>query len=276
MAATKRTSSNRLAVISDACSYVLKARMDFAGAGDGTALQNRCWSQCRFGSKVAFNHPIHGVRPVGVRRAKNLIEDVKVNSEFLHIVFDGSEAEVDEVDGFTVDEQVVAGQVAVGHGLPVKAANACADALQRVPNGAFLRFWCVENVDEGCAFKVLNDELASFVIQIPYSRHGQARFPGANQEASFAHHAPNAQAVVKVGVTPRTGAALFPDGGLPEPHALPNLSLCPEVKAFGGREDHAVTQAPAFFKLQPHPFLEKGLVRGQVEAHEHHPPHVHG
>ena len=203
--------------------------MDFAGGGDGTALQNRCWAQFRLGSKVAFDHPIHGVRPVGVRCAKNLIEDVKVNPEFLHIVFDGSEAEVDEVDGFTVDEQVVAGQVAVGHGLPVKAANACANALQRGPNGAFLRLGCVENLDEWCAFKVLNDELTSFVIQIPDSRHGQARFPGANQEASFAHHAANAQAVVKVGVTPRTGAALFPDGGLPEPHTLPNLCLCPEV-----------------------------------------------
>ena len=250
--------------------------MNFACGGNGATLQDRSRPESTFLSEIAFNHPFHGVGPMGVRCAKNLVKNMQVYTEFFNIVFDGCQSKIDEMDLVSVDEDVVARQVPMGHGLAVKSPHASTDSMERCPNVAFLLAFGVENFDERDAFQVLDDELPSLVIQIPNGRDGKAGFPRTYQQACFAHHATDAKTVVEVWMAPRTGAPLFTYSGLTEPNPLPNLRLRSQVQALGGLEDHGTTHAWGFLKLQPYPFIEKGLMRGTVESHEHFPPHVFG
>ena len=258
VAATKRTPSSELAVVSNAGSYVLKTRMNFTCAGNGAALQDRSGAEFTFFSEVALNHPFHGAGPMRVGCAEDFVENMQVDAEFFNIVLDGGESEIDEVDLVPVDEDVVARQVSMGHGFTVKASHASTNPMERCSNITFFRSFGVEDFDERGTFQVLDDELPSLVIQIPHRRYGKAGFPRTNQQTCFAHHATNAKTVIEVGMTPRTWPSLFTDSGLTEPHPLPNLRLGPQVKALGRLEDHGTTQAWDFLKLQPHPFIEKG------------------
>ena len=81
--------------------------MDFPGRGNRSTLKHRGGATLRFRFEVALNHPINGALPLWVRCTENFIEHVEVNAKSLNIVFNGSEAEVDQVNLLTFDQNVV-------------------------------------------------------------------------------------------------------------------------------------------------------------------------
>lgn len=237
--------------------------MNFVGRRDGSSLQNRGWTQLFLSGQVSFNHPIDGICPVGMGGSKDFIEDVKVNAKALNVVLDGSQTEIDEVHLLCFDENVVARQIAVGHRFSVKASDTFSDPVEDATDGAFLSRFVVEDIDERCSCEMLNDELATFVIQVPYGRNRESGFSSPNEQSGLADHPTNTQTVVQIRVAPRPGASLFPNGWLAKPGSFPHFRLCAEVQTLKGCEDHATTNKGFFLKIHLHPFLEKGLVVGQ-------------
>ena len=71
-------------------------------------MEHRCRPEIVLGSEVALNHPINGALPLRVRCPQDLVENVQINTEALDIVLHRSKAKVDQVNGFSFDEDVVA------------------------------------------------------------------------------------------------------------------------------------------------------------------------
>ena len=164
----------------------------------------------------------------------------------------------------------------MGGGFSVKLPHRSAHALKRglrICSGGRI---IVEQVDERSAVQVFDDELAAFVIQIPYGRYRESSFPGANQQACFADHSTDAEAMVEVRVSPRARTTLLADGRFTKPFSFPNLGFCTEVKALGRLEDHGSLTKPLFLNIHAHPFLEKGSLLGLHETHDGKPPYVLG
>ena len=82
--------------------------MDLRSRRHGASLKYGSWTEFFFGSEVPFNHPVNGPFPLWVRGAENLVQHVLVNSKSLNIVLDGGETEIDEVDSFAFDQNVIA------------------------------------------------------------------------------------------------------------------------------------------------------------------------
>ena len=96
-----------------------------------------------------------------MRRSKNFIQHVKVDAESFHVVFHRRKSEVNEVDGFPIDEDVVAGQVAVGGGHTMEPTNRLTDANEHrlgILDGGGL---VVQHLDQWPSTEVLDDELTA-------------------------------------------------------------------------------------------------------------------
>ena len=82
--------------------------MDFRSRRHSTSLKYGSWTEFLFGSEITFDHPVNGPFPLWVRGAENLVQHVQVNSESLNVVLDGGETEIDEVDPFAFNQNVIA------------------------------------------------------------------------------------------------------------------------------------------------------------------------
>ena len=149
----------------------------------------------------------------------------------------------------------------MGGGYTMEASHRLTHAVE---DSVGLLFGCgfvVQHVDERATVEVFNDELAAFVVEVPNRWHGEACFPGANEQSSLADHSSNTQTMVQVGVSPRTRSTLFPHRRSPEPFPFPHLGLCAEVKAFGGVEGHDWAQ-PGFVFERSRPSVPSKRIEG--------------
>jgi len=251
-------------VVPDTRSDVLQACVHLVGTRNRTSLQHGDRPQGSIGLEVPFDGPVDRALPVGVRGAENFIEHMEVDAVALHIVFDGSQPEVDEVHLLTVDQDVVGGKVAVRHGPPVELADFCTDAAKEAFH-AFLRGrWVVEHLNQGSTGDMPNDQSAGGQIHVENRGNGHPVLSQTDEQPCFADHPSNAQPVIEVWVAPSTCPPLFAHGRPAKPLAGPHLGFSPQMQALFGDEDHELPTFPWFSNFTAHPFIEKGSACGQV------------
>ena len=134
-------------------------------------MEHRRRSEVVLGCEVALDHPINGALPLRVGRSEDLVEDVQINTETLDVVLHRSETEVDQVNGFALDENVVARQVSVRGGHAVEASHRFADTAKHRLGLVIGRRFIVEHVDQRTTTEVFDDELTAFVIKVPNGRY---------------------------------------------------------------------------------------------------------
>tara|TARA_Y100000992_G_scaffold257914_1_gene191888 strand:+ start:1182 stop:1745 length:564 start_codon:yes stop_codon:yes gene_type:complete len=187
---------------------------------------------------------------------------MQVDSKPLNIVLDGGETKIDQVNDFPFDEDIVARQITVRCSDSVKPSyggpNPMQDGLHLFSGGGSI----VENFDEWSSAKVFDDELSTFVIEVPNRGYRKARFSSSNKQPCLTDHPSNTQPVIEVWVAPRSWSSLLTDGWLSKPFPSPNFSLSAEVQALVGFEDHAPLTKAFFLNVHAHPFLQKGLMFG--------------
>lgn len=222
-------------------------------------MEDGCRTQFLLCGEVPFDDPVNGSFPLWVGCAKDFIEHVQVNSEPLDIVFDGSQAKIDQMNVFTFDQNVVAGQISVGRGHAMEPPYRPSNPIKGGFSLLLSRGRIVQHFDERSPAEVFNDELTAFVIQIPNGWNGEACFSGPNQQSCFAYHATNAQTVIEVWMTPRAWASLFSYGRPSKPVPAPDLGFCAEVQPLLGREDHASLNKRFFLNIHaPKRCFKKG------------------
>ena len=88
---------------------VLEPSLNLTSRRNGSALECGGRAKRIFGFHVAVHDPSDGAFPLGVRGSENFIKHVQINAEPLDVVFDGGQSEIDEVNLFPLNEDVVAG-----------------------------------------------------------------------------------------------------------------------------------------------------------------------
>ena len=249
-------------MVPNPCSNVFKSSVHFVRSGNGSAFEDRDGPQGVVRLNVALHGALDRSLPVGVRGAEDFIKDMEVNAVAFHVVFYGRQSKIDQMHVFAVNQDVVRREITVRHGPPVELADFGTDTAKEGFHGFSGGRWVVQHLDQGPAGNEPNDQPTGGQVHVKDGRDGHPVFSQTDQQSCFADHAPNAQAVVEVGVSPGASPSLFAHGRLVKPLARPHLGFRPQMQALCGGEDHGLRTFLGFSNFTPHPFIEKGSACG--------------
>ena len=251
-------------MVPDSSPNVFQASVHLVRSGNGSTLEDRDGPQCLVRLDVALNGAIDRSLPVGVRGAEDFIEDMEVNAVAFHIVFDGGEAKIDQMNLFAVHQDVVGREVTVRYGPSVELADFRTNTAEEMFHGFSSGGRVVQHLDQRPAGNVPNDEPARGQVHVENGWDGHPAFSQTDQQPCFADHASNAQTVVEVRVSPSACPSLLAHGRLVKPLAGPHLGFRPQMQTLFGGEDHGLRTFLGFSNFTPHPFIEKGPACGQA------------
>ena len=147
-------------MIADAGPDVLKACVDLFCSWNRTALKHGRWPQFSLSFHVSLQHPIDSALPLGMGSAKNFIKNMQINTKTFHVVFDGCQTEINQVNMVAVDQNVVAREISVRQCLPVQPTYGAPNTLQDAFDILFADLRRIEYLDQWLTGEQFNDELA--------------------------------------------------------------------------------------------------------------------